>query len=129
MNDLAKLARATNLKITVKGAKMTEIIDKTPEEVQSWIDAREACLIDVREDQEVAQARIPNTDIHIPLSRFDPSVVPTNSAKKLVFICAQGVRSMQAGQYLLNNGTITEAYNLQGGIAEWHRSGFTLEMI
>ena len=107
---------------------MAEIVDKTPEEVQSWIDNNEAFLIDVREDQEVAQARIPNTDIYIPLSRFDPSVVPTNSAKKLVFICAQGVRSIQAGQYLLNNGTIAEAYNLQGGIANWHHSGLALEM-
>ena len=107
---------------------MTEIIDKSPEEVKSWIDSHDACLIDVREDQEIAQARIPNTDIHIPLSRFDPAVIPINSAKKLVFICAQGVRSMQAGQYLLNNGPITAAYNLQGGIAEWHRSGLALDM-
>ena len=107
---------------------MTEIIDKSPEEVKSWIDSHDACLIDVREDHEIAQARIPNTDIHIPLSRFDPAVIPINSAKKLVFICAQGVRSMQVGQYLLNNGTITEAYNLQGGIAEWHRSGLPLDM-
>ena len=107
---------------------MTEIIDKSPEEVKSWIDSHDACLIDVREDHEIAQARIPNTDIHIPLSRFDPAVIPINSAKKLVFICAQGVRSMQVGQYLLNNGTITEAYNLQGGIAEWHRSGLALDM-
>ena len=107
---------------------MTEIIDKSPEEVKSWIDSHDACLIDVREDQEIAQARIPNTDIHIPLSRFDPAFIPTNSEKKLVFICAQGVRSMQVGQYLLNNGTITEAYNLQGGIAEWQRSGLPLDM-
>ena len=107
---------------------MTEIIDKSPEEVKSWIDSHDACLIDVREDHEIAQARIPNTDIHIPLSRFDPAFIPTNSEKKLVFICAQGVRSMQAGQYLLNNGSITEAYNLQGGIAEWHRSGLPLDM-
>ena len=107
---------------------MTEIIDKSPEEVKSWIDSHDACLIDVREDHEIAQARIPNTDIHIPLSRFDPAVIPINSAKKLVCICAQGVRSIQVGQYLLNNGTITEAYNLQGGIAEWHRSGLALDM-
>ena len=84
------IGESDHLKITVKGAKMTEVIDKTPEEVQSWINSREACLIDVREDQEVAQARIPDTDIHIPLSRFDPSVVPTNSAKKLVFILPKG---------------------------------------
>ena len=107
---------------------MAEIVDKTPEEVQSWINAGVSCLIDVREDQEFTQARIPNTDIHIPLSRFDPSVIPTDSAKKLVFICAQGIRSVQAGQFLLNGGTIKEAYNLQGGIAEWHSSGFELEM-
>ena len=107
---------------------MTEIVDKTAEEVQSWIDAGVSCLIDVREDQEFTEARIPNTDIHIPLSRFDPSVIPSGSAKKLVFICAQGIRSVQAGQFLLNNGSITEAYNLRGGIAEWHASGLALEM-
>ena len=107
---------------------MVEIVDKSPEEVQSWIDNGKAFLIDVREDQEVAEARIPNTDIHIPLSRFDPSVIPTGSAKKLVFICAHGIRSVQAGQFLLNDGRITEAYNLQGGIAEWHAFGLALEM-
>ena len=107
---------------------MAEIVDKTPEEVQSWIDAGAAYLVDVREDHEFTQARIPNTDIHIPLSRFDPSVIPTGSAKKLVFICAHGIRSVQAGQFLLNDGSITEAYNLLGGISEWHNSGLALEM-
>lgn len=107
---------------------MAEIVDKDPEEIQLWINDGEAYLVDVREDNEIAQAHISNTDLHLPLSRFDPAQVPSDSDKKLVFICAQGVRSVQAGQYLLDNGFITEAYNLKDGIAGWRRSGLALEM-
>ena len=107
---------------------MAEIVDKDPDEIQSWIDDGAAYLVDVREDNELLQARIPNTDLHLPLSRFDPSQVPPDSGKKLVFICAQGIRSVQAGQYLLDNDFITEAYNLKDGIAGWHRFGLPLEM-
>ena len=107
---------------------MSEIIDKTPEEIQSWIENSEACLVDVREDQEMAQGRIPISDLHMPLSRFDPESIPKDSAKKLVFICAIGVRSQQVGQYLLDNEFISEAYNLKDGIAGWINAGLPIEV-
>ncbi|MEK9726327.1 MAG: rhodanese-like domain-containing protein, partial [Rhodospirillaceae bacterium] len=72
-------------------------------------------------------ARIPTEAIHLPLSRFDPDQVPKDGAKKLVFVCAQGVRSYQAGQYLLSQGLISEAYNMDGGIAAWHYAGLPLD--
>ena len=106
---------------------MTKIIDKSADEIYLWMKNNLAFLVDVREDHEFNAAHIPNTDIHLPLSRFDPLDIPANSSKKLVFICAQGVRSLQAGQYLLENGYIEEAYNLKDGIAGWHSAGFQLE--
>ena len=106
---------------------MSEVIDKTGEEIQIWIEKEIVCLIDVREDHEYAQARIPNTAIHMPLSRFDPEKIPSDSAQKLVFVCAQGLRSMQAGQYLLDNGFIKEAYNLKDGIAGWSSLGLPIQ--
>ena len=106
---------------------MSEIIDKTAEQIQSWIENDTACLIDVREDHEFDDIRIPNTQVHIPLSRFDPDKIPKNSSQKLVFICAQGTRSMQVGQYLLDNEVIDEAYNLKDGIIGWKRAGQPVE--
>ena len=106
---------------------MPEIIDKSPEEIQSWIETNEAYLVDVREEQEIVQGKIPNTDLHIPLSRFDPEEIPRDSNKKLVFICAQGVRSFQVGQYLLDQKLILEAYNLQDGITGWRNAGLPIE--
>ena len=106
---------------------MPNVIDKTPEEIKAWRDNDEAYLIDVREDYEMLSGRIPDTDLHIPLSRFEPSKIPSGIEKKIVFVCAQGVRSFQAAQYLLDNELITDAYNLKDGIAGWLNSGLTIE--
>ena len=107
---------------------MTQMVEAAPAEVQAWLDNDEAVLIDVREDNELQQARIPNDAVHLPLSRFDPDLVPTDTDKKLVFVCAQGIRSLQAGQYLIENGIISEGYNLPQGIAGWHQAGLPLDM-
>ena len=47
--------------------------------------------------------------------------------KKLVFMCAKGMRSLQVGTYLLQNDMIDEAYNLGGGIQAWAMAGGALE--
>ncbi len=107
---------------------MTQIVETDAADVQSWLENDEAILIDVREDEELQQARIPTNAVHMPLSRFDPEQVPDADGKKLVFVCAQGIRSFQAGQYLLDQGLITEAYNLTNGIAGWHQAGLPLDM-
>ena len=106
---------------------MTEVIDKTSEEIMAWIDNDEAYIIDVREDYETSNGCIPKTDLHIPLSRFEQSLIPREIGKKLVFVCAQGVRSFQTAQYLLDNELIADAYNLKDGIAGWLNSGFPIE--
>ena len=107
---------------------MADVIDKTSEEIKAWIDNDEAYIIDVREDSEVLNGCIPNTNLHLPLSRFEQSQVPRGIEKKLVFVCAQGVRSFQVGQYLLDNGFISIAYNLKDGVAGWLSAGLSVEL-
>ncbi len=102
------------------------VIDCQPAEVKAWLDEGTVVLIDVREDQELAQARIPGA-IHLPMSRFDPQALPETDGKRVAFLCAHGVRSQQVGQYLVTNGLLDQAYNVTGGIAAWANAGLPYE--
>ncbi|MDD9876832.1 MAG: rhodanese-like domain-containing protein [Magnetovibrio sp.] len=106
---------------------MAEVHETDAEDVQAWIDSGDAVIVDVREDGELLQARLTVDFVHAPLSRFDPDAIPTETEKRVVFVCAQGMRSLQAAQYMVNQGLLTDAYNLREGIAGWHRDGFALE--
>ncbi len=105
---------------------MPGVIDCQPNEIKSWVEDGSAILIDVREDKELAQARIPDA-IHLPLSRFDPNGLPENEGKRVAFLCAHGVRSQQVSQYLVANGLLDEAYNVTGGIVAWAQAGLPYE--
>jgi len=101
---------------------MSNVIEVDPETVKSWIDQGEAQIIDVREDQELASYSLVGA-LHIPMSMFDVEAVPKDGHKKLVFMCAHGMRSLQVGQYLLDNNHVSEAYNMTGGVAAWAGAG------
>jgi len=61
------------------------------------------------------------------MSAFDPELIPVDTGKKVVFICAQGARSEQVRQYVVAQGILTEAYNLAGGLIAWAEAGLPLE--
>ena len=105
---------------------MAQVIETTASDVQAWLDDEQAVLIDVREDNELMQARIPGA-VHVPLSRFDPTDIPAASGKRVVFVCAIGARSYQAADYMLGQEFLAEAYNLSGGIQAWAQTGLPLE--
>ena len=105
---------------------MPEITDISPETAQRWVADGEALLIDVREPNEVAMARMAEA-IHMPMSAFDPALIPTDSGKKIIFVCAMGMRSEQVRQYVLSQGLLDAAYNLAGGLKAWHQAGLPLE--
>jgi len=98
------------------------MVDANPEEIKGWLDKDEAILIDVREQHELRQFSIPGA-MHNPMSRFDFDAVPKNSEKKLVFMCAHGIRSRQVGEYLLQENMISSAYNMAGGVVAWNYAG------
>ncbi len=97
-----------------------------PETVNQWLGDGDAVVIDVREAEELAQARLDGA-IHLPMSAFDPDKVPTDTGKKVVFVCALGQRSEQIGMYVVAEGILAEAYNMAGGLEAWAEAGLPLE--
>ncbi|MCE9612182.1 MAG: rhodanese [Chthoniobacter sp.] len=76
-------------------------------------------LIDVREEDEFAFARIPGAEL-LPLSLW-PGIVAeklTDPAEPLLLVCHHGGRSAQATAFLLQNG-FTDVTNVAGGIDAW----------
>lgn len=97
-----------------------------PATVHRWIGDGEAVLVDVREADELAQARLEEA-VHVPMSAFNPERIPVDTGKKVVFICAQGARSEQVRRYVVAQGILTEAYNMAGGLIAWAEAGLPLE--
>lgn len=106
---------------------MSEFTEISPQTVHQWVSNGEALLVDVRESEELAQARLDGA-VHVPMSAFDPDKVPTDTDKKVVFVCAHGQRSEKVGKYVVSQGLLEEAYNMAGGLAAWAEAGLPLKM-
>ena len=76
-----------------------------------------AILVDVREEWEFAEARIPGA-VSLPLSRFDLAALPETDGRALVLTCAIGGRSARAATMLLASG-LSEVTHLRGGMTAW----------
>lgn len=77
-------------------------------------------IIDVREDDELAIARIPNT-IHIPLAQVLSRMDEIDPNRETVVHCRSGVRSARAIEALQRSGFKGKLINLAGGILGWSR--------
>lgn len=75
-------------------------------------------LIDVREADEVAIARIPNA-VHIPLAQVVNRMEEIDPNRETVVHCKGGVRSARAIEALQRSGFKGELTNLRGGITAW----------
>jgi rhodanese-related sulfurtransferase len=75
-------------------------------------------IIDVREADEVAIAKIPNT-IHIPLGQVINRMSEIDSSKDTVVHCKMGGRSARAIDALKRSGFSGNLTNLKGGITGW----------
>ncbi len=106
---------------------MSGFTEVLPETVNQWLGDGDVVLVDVREAEELAQARLEGA-VHVPMSAFDPDAIPTDTGKKVVFICALGQRSEQVGMYVVAEGILAEAYNMAGGLEAWAEAGLPLEM-
>ena len=100
------------------------MVEIEPQKVKDWLDKDLAVLIDVREQRELTSFSIPGA-IHNPLSSFDIDSVPIDTDKRLVFVCAHGIRSRQIGEYLIQANKIPIAYNMLGGVAAWAQAGLS----
>lgn len=89
----------------------------TPAEAHA---AADLYLLDVREPDEVAQARVEGAH-HIPLGSLIDRLDEVPRDRTVHVMCHAGGRSARAAAYLDAQGI--DAVNVEGGIAEWHRTG------
>ena len=81
--------------------------------------ARPPRLIDVREEDEWAVAKITGAEL-LPLSQWPDIAVQrlTDKSQPLLIQCHHGARSGRAAAWLLSQG-FTDVTNLAGGIDAW----------
>lgn len=83
-----------------------------------------APLLDVRELEEVEEARVPG-GVWIPLESLPDRLAEVSSGKRLYVICAVGGRSYRAAEFLRFHGI--EAINVAGGTNAWLAAGLPVE--
>lgn len=95
-----------------------------PLELQQRLAAGEALqLVDVREDEELAMARMREPVLHLPLSRSQDWIGQLETLlsreRPVVVICHAGVRSWHLGSWLIEAQGYEDVWNLMGGIDAW----------
>ena len=80
-------------------------------------------LLDVRTDEEWADARIPGA-VHLPMDRVVERLDQVGN--QVICVCAVGGRSARVTQYLNAQGR--DAVNLDGGLQAWAAHGLPVEV-
>lgn len=101
------------------------VLTVTPSQLVGLLATQDVDLIDVRDASEYQAGHVEGARL-LPLEvlRADPDAVLARGAT-IVFVCAKGVRSMQAAKLAERFGH-ERVYNLEGGTKEWARSGMQL---
>ncbi|WP_138417371.1 rhodanese-like domain-containing protein [Aquibacillus sediminis] len=73
-------------------------------------------IIDVREDEEVAQGKIPGAK-HIPLGQIPERLDEIDKDEHHFMVCRSGGRSGNACAFLTDKGY--DVTNMQGGMLDW----------
>jgi rhodanese-related sulfurtransferase len=88
-----------------------------PEEVAKKVNSNErVSIIDVREDEEVAQGKISGAT-HIPLGELPDRLDEIDQSTEHIMVCRSGGRSGKAYQFLEEQGY--NVRNMTGGMLEW----------
>ena len=82
---------------------------------------RPALLLDVRELDELARARVEGS-LFIPMSQLGARLDEVPRDRPVLVICASGNRSANVAGHLLASGW-TDVANIAGGISTWERMG------
>jgi rhodanese-related sulfurtransferase len=78
-------------------------------------------LLDVREDNEFAEVRVPGA-VLVPTSAFMNRVGELPADRPLLVICHMGGRSAAVAGYLIRAGR-PDVVNVAGGMDAWERAG------
>jgi rhodanese-related sulfurtransferase len=93
----------------------------TVEEVARGLSEGNMLLVDVRELNEVAAEAYPEAVV-VPLSSFDPALIPDPQGRRVVFACRSGRRSVTASLAAQERGYPYDSH-LAGGILAWKAAG------
>lgn len=96
-----------------------------PKGAQELVLRDRALIVDVREPDEWAMARIPGA-VHIPLGMLRERAAEIPRDRPVILQCHSGNRSAGATRDLIELG-FTNVRNLEGGISEWAADGLPLE--
>ncbi|MCA1011028.1 rhodanese-like domain-containing protein [Halobacillus halophilus] len=97
---------------------MSQIDEVTPQEVDTMISQDKLLtIIDVRENEEVAQGMVP-TAKHIPLGSIPYEIDQYPKDKEYILVCRSGSRSMNAAEFMKEKG-FPNVKNMQGGMLKW----------
>ncbi len=103
----------------MNGATQQQMPEITATELKQRLDnGDDLQIVDVREANEVAVAKIPNT-IHIPLGQILNRVSELDPNKETIVHCKLGGRSAKAIEALKRSGFTGNLINLKGGITAW----------
>jgi rhodanese-related sulfurtransferase len=97
-----------------------------PLEAKKQIDAGTAVLIDVREAEEYAAARIDGSTL-FALSAFDPNAHAGLKGKQVIVHCQMGGRSMRAAQALAPILGAANVRSMAGGLTAWQALGLPVK--
>ncbi|GEP06305.1 rhodanese-like domain-containing protein [Methylobacterium oxalidis] len=105
-----------------------KIVDLDRDTIKQGLADDALLLIDVREPHEFESGHIPGAVLH-PLSSFDTGALAeliANDARRPVFSCASGVRSVHALAAAQQAGLPIEAH-YRGGFKDWLGAGEPVE--
>lgn len=80
-----------------------------------------ACLVDVREVDEISDGTIGDCNEHWPLSTFGLRQQDISRSRPTIFYCRSGIRSLKAAE-IAESWTDQELYILQGGYLSYRRA-------
>ena len=101
-------------------------LDISPKELKKILEddsSEKPLIVDVREDNEITIASFSFSVLHLPLSKASNwsskigELLPKN--QPVVIVCHAGVRSLNFGIWLLEQGIAKSVWNLVGGIDAW----------
>lgn len=98
-----------------------------PQEAVMLLNHEDALVLDVREDSEYRDGRIPKAK-HIPLRQLKARVKDLDKYKDrpIVAVCRTGSRSSHACHLLRKEG-FERVHNLAGGMVAWEQAGLPKE--
>lgn len=92
--------------------------DLTPEQALSRYESGDAVILDVRTHPEWTSGHIPGAR-HIPLHELPDRVHELDPEHEVLVICAHGIRSQHASEWLAVQHDFEKIYNVRYGMCAW----------